>query len=364
MVPVAVLYGTPADAVAEISWLRARRVPLRRIELGEEPDGQLAQPEDYGALYAEFARRLARVAGRTPLGGPGFQTSIPDWLAWPNRNGNRSWTRRFVAELRARRALGRLGFFSFEWYPFDNVCAPPAPQLARAPRLLSRVMARQRGEGLPASVPMVITEYGYSAFAGRSEVDLPGALLNADVAGTFLSLGGESAYLYGLEPDELIRESTACNTWGNLALWLSTSARRITHPLATLWAARLVSRAWTQPGDLVHEILATSRPEDPAASAPRVSAYAVRRPDDRIALMLVNRDPARAARVRPVLAGGAALGPLRVWTLSRATYRWQARGSRGHPARDRPPARSIVAPGEPVPVPPFSLVVAATARHL
>jgi hypothetical protein len=361
MVPVAVLYGTPGDARAEIQWWRARHVPLGRIELGEEPDGQLAQPEDYGALYAEFARALAPVAGRTPMGGPGFQTSIPDWLAWPDAQGDRSWTRRFVAELRARHALGRLGFFSFEWYPFDNVCAPPGPQLARAPRMLSSVVALQHAEGLPASVPMVITEYGYSAFAGRSEVDLPGALMNADMVGNFLALGGATSYLYGLEPDQLISETSACNAWGNLALWQSTSARRIEHPLATLWETRLLTRWWVQPGSAPHQLLGTA--VGAAGRAPPLSTYALRRPDGRIALMLVNRDPHRTVTVRVARPDGTTLGPLALRTLSGATYRWRPNGPSGYPAPDNPPARSASADGAPLWLPPYSLTIARSPRN-
>lgn len=359
MVPVAVLYGTPADAVAEIRWWRARRVALGRIELGEEPDGQLAQPEDYGALYAEFARALAPVAGATPMGGPGYQTSIPDWLAWPDRHGDRSWTRRFIAELRARHALSRLGFFSFEWYPFDNVCAAPGPQLARAPRLLSSVIAAQHAEGLPASVPLAITEYGYSAFAGRAEVDLPGALMNADMVGNFLSLGGATAYLYGLEPDQVIRESTACDTWGNLALWQSDSERHVKHPLATLWETRLLTRWWVQPGAGAHDMLATTVRDAVPGPSP-LSAYALRRPDGRIALMLVNRDPARTIPVQVDVAGRPSPGPLDVRMLSSATYRWRPNGPGGFPSPDVAPARSTSAAGAPLELPPFSMTIART----
>ena len=37
--------------------------------------------------------------------------------------------------------------------------------------------------GLPPDIPKVITEYGYSAFAGLPEVELPGAIINAETVG-------------------------------------------------------------------------------------------------------------------------------------------------------------------------------------
>jgi hypothetical protein len=356
MTPVPILYGTPADAAAELRWLRARGWPLGRVELGEEPDGQLATPEDYAALYARFARTLHRAAPRARLGGPGFQTSIPNWTVWPDARGDTSWTRRFVRALRARRMLGALGFFSFEWYPFDDVCRAPAPQLASASDLLASVVLRQRADGLPRRVPMVITEYGYSAFAGRPEVDLAGALLNADVVGRFLTLGGSAAYVYGFEPDALMRESSACNTWGNLTLLQSDDAHRILRPLATYWAMRMITREWAGTGGGRDAVYA-ARTGDPL-----VSAYAVRRPDRRLALLLVDKDPRRSVRLHLDLAGRRLRGPVDLFVLARARYRWYPRGPRGYARPDGPPAHSVLGAGGALDVtlPAWSLAVLRT----
>ena len=318
LVPVSVLYGTPANAVAELRYLRARHIALRGVELGEEPDGQLVTPEDYGALYAEFARRIHRAFPGLPIGGPSLQTSIPDWVTWPDASGNRSWTNRFLAELRARRALRFLRFFSFEWYPFDDVCGDAAQQLLREPALLAGVLERQAQAGLPRRLPKLITEYGYSAFAGQAEVDLPGALLNADLVGQFLGLGA-AVYLYGYEPDALIRESSACDAWGNLTLFLSNFDRRIRYRLPTYYGARLLARYWAEPGDGKQVVYPASTSLQDAAGRAIVTAYALRRPDGRVALVLVNKDPCRAEPRRRIGPGGgrtrhatAVAGPLRV----------------------------------------------------
>jgi hypothetical protein len=365
LVPVSVLYGTPQAAVAELRYLARLRVAIRGVELGEEPDGQLMQPEDYGALYVRFADAIHRAFPHLPLGGPGFQTSIPDWLAWPDTHGDRSWVHRFLDYLRARGALAQLSFFSFEWYPFDNTCDAPAPQLARAAATLDSVLALQRAHGLPASLPSYMTEYGYSAFAGQDEVDLPGALLNADVVARFLSDGGTAAYLYGLEPDALMSELSQCSTWGNLVLFGADDSHRIRRPVAAYWETRMLTRDWVLPGDGRHVLLAGSSTAHDAAGHELVRAYPLRRPDGRLSLLLLNLDPAHAYRVTLAGSSGAASAPLDgPWTqeqLSRAQYGWHPAGAAGHPGPDGPPATAQVAPGTPVDLPPYSLTVETQA---
>lgn len=363
LVPVPVLYGTPAAAVAELRYLRALGVPLRGVELGEEPDGQLASPEDYGALYVQFARAIHRAFPGLPVGGPGFQTSIPDWLAWPNRGGDRSWTHRFLGYLAGHGGLAQLGFFSFEWYPFDNVCAAPGPQLAGASRTLAAVLAGQRAHGLPAGVPVYVTEYGYSAFAGQSEVDLPGGLLAADTVGTLLGNGGSAAYLYGYEPDTLIRESSQCSTWGNLTLNLTDGNRQIRYALPSLYANRLMTQAWTQPGDQPHTLYRAASSAVDGAGRELVRAYPVRRPDGRLAVMLLNLSPSQPYVVRLETLTGAGRGaltdPLEQWQYSSDQFVWHPRGDHGFARPDAPPAHTATAGGS-IRLPPFSLTVVSS----
>src|SRR6059058_5225917 len=61
IVPVAMLYSTPEDAAAQMTYIKKRGYPVSYIEMGEEPDGQYMLPEDYGALYVQFATALHRV---------------------------------------------------------------------------------------------------------------------------------------------------------------------------------------------------------------------------------------------------------------------------------------------------------------
>jgi len=44
VIPVAMLYGTPEDSVAQMTYLKKRGYPVWYVEMGEEPDGQYMQP--------------------------------------------------------------------------------------------------------------------------------------------------------------------------------------------------------------------------------------------------------------------------------------------------------------------------------
>ena len=58
MIPVSLLYGTPEDSAAEIAYIEKRVYAISYVEMGEEPDGQFMLPEDYGALYLQWATAL------------------------------------------------------------------------------------------------------------------------------------------------------------------------------------------------------------------------------------------------------------------------------------------------------------------
>ena len=73
MIPVTMLYGTPDDAAAQIAYIEKRGYPISYIEMGEEPDGKHAMPEDYGALYLQWAAAIHKVDPKLKLGGPVFR---------------------------------------------------------------------------------------------------------------------------------------------------------------------------------------------------------------------------------------------------------------------------------------------------
>ncbi|HEV7706152.1 MAG TPA: discoidin domain-containing protein, partial [Gemmatimonadaceae bacterium] len=176
MIPVPVLFSTPEDGANELRFLLHRGYAFDRVELGEEPDGQYVTPEDYASLYLRWAHALRGIAPNAALGGPSFQSpESQTMMAWPEDSAGAPWMTRFLSVLKSRNRLDDFGFLSFEWYPFDDVCAPTAPQLASAPGRLAEALQRLHDQGVPRTLPLLIAEFGYSAFASRAEVDMEGA---------------------------------------------------------------------------------------------------------------------------------------------------------------------------------------------
>jgi hypothetical protein len=361
MMPVGVLYDTPENAAAEIRFLRSRGYPVGQIEMGEEPDGQLVSPEHYAALFLEFATAIHNVDPKLQLGAAGFQEGIIN--TWPDDTGNTSWLNRFVKYLDRRQRLSELGFFSFERYPFDDICEPVAEQLKEEPQRMEELFARLRGEGVPLSIPWMMTEYGYSAFAGRSMVELPSALLNADMVAHFLTLGGRAAYLYGSEPSTPIHEGKPCAGYGNMMLFEANDSGEASWPMPTFYGAQLMTQEWAQPVNESHRLYpATSDIRDENSRAV-VTAYAVYRPDRKWSLLLVNKDPnhVHSVSIRFAEKGGAAIGGLKgavdIFQYGPEQYHWTVAREHGHPSRSVPPVHRVHEDHQPVDLPPYSLTV-------
>ena len=362
LVPVPVVYDTPENAAAEVRYLQARGYPVERIEMGEEPDGQFVNPEHFGTLYLQFEKAVHKINPALQLGGPSLQDIEQSQVPGRIEFGKAGWMRRFIEYLKRRGQLDKFTFFSFEWYPFGDDCEPQ--QLAEATQMLTDALNELQQGSLTHDIPWLMTEYGYSAFGARAEVDLDGALLNADSVGRFLTMGGEAAYLYGYEASEIIKEQE-CSS-GNNMLFFRDDHGHIKKPTATYWGARLLTQQWVQPGDQTHEVY-------PAVSNVRngngdemITSYAVHRPDGLWSVLLINKDPTRAYETSVVFrnaagATGAFDGRLDIFQYSSKQYLLGGPASNPFPVRADEPEHRIVESSRmkpaPISLPPYSLTV-------
>jgi hypothetical protein len=348
-VPVPMMYSTPANAAAEISYLEAQGYKIARVEMGEEPDGQYVTPEDDAALYVQFAVALHAVDPALKLGGPVFENNTQDVKAWADANGQTSWTKRFLAYLTAHGHIGDFSFFSFEHYPFSS-CGDAKTQadLLREPAVLSHILDVWRADGLPAGTPIYITETNFSQNETDAAQQPAGAIWYADLMGTALTDGSAGVFFYEYEPIPL-SPSFPCKGWGSYGILQGSQKYAAQAPLSQYFAARVMTQDWAQPVDAPHSLFKASV----QGADNSVTAYPVLRPDGAWAVLLVNRDLANAHAVQVAFNGtGGALyfsGAVTQTVFGAAQYRWIEAGAKSHPNPDGPEVSTMVSGGAGVP---------------
>jgi F5/8 type C domain-containing protein len=331
MVPVALLYDTPDNAAAEIAYLKKRNYPISYIEMGEEPDGQFTLPEDYGALYLQWATALHRIDPALKLGGPSFTGENKDIEVWPDSNGKVSWLGRFLDYLKQHGRMNDLAFFSFEHYPYDP-CRIPWGSLYDEPELVSHIMQVWREDGVPSNVPIFITESNLSSAASETSLDLFAGLWLADYIGSFLNAGGNGVYFFHFLP---LQMEHGCNdSPGTFGMFTVDAAYNIQQPLAQFFASQLINLEWVLPGAREHRMFPAKSDIDDGAGHALVTAYALQRPDGLWSVMIVNRDQQNAHRVRISFRDQTApeaesfTGSVEISAFGRDQYQW-------HPATTR-----------------------------
>lgn len=339
IVPVAMLYSTPEDAAAQMTYIKKRGYPVSYIEMGEEPDGQYMQPEDYATLYLQFATALHRVDPNFKLGGPVFEGVTEDIRVWPDAQGRTSWLGRFLDYLKAQGRMQDLSFMSFEHYPYDG-CETPWENLYQEPELITHIMKVWRDDGLPPGIPLLDTET--NAHGGEASVDIFGALWLADSFAGFLTAGGYSTHYYhdlSYSPPH-----PACpNSWGTYHLFMTDDHYEIQQPTSQFFAAQLITQQWAEPKDAEHLLYRASSDVKDSAGHVLVTAYALHRPDGQWSLMLINKDHDHSHRVRVVFhdadgnGDSSFFGEVTMITFGEEQYQWHPARKKGHADPDGPP---------------------------
>jgi hypothetical protein len=342
IVPVAMLYGTPEDSAAQMAYLKKRGYPISYVEMGEEPDGQYMVPEDYGALYLQWATALHRVDPNFKLGGPVFEGVTEDIKVWQNARGRNSWFGRLLDYLKAHGRLADLAFMSFEHYPYDG-CETPWENLYQEPQLIEHIMQVWRDDGLPANIPMLDTET--NAHGGEASVDIFGALWLADSFAGFLTAGGKSTHYYHALPYSPAHP--ACpNSWGTYHMFMVDKDYKIRQRISQFFAAKLITQEWMQPKDADHKLFTAVSDVKDAQGHVLVTAYPVLRPDGQWSLMVVNKDHDNAHQVRIVFhddssnTGHSFRGPVTIISFGKAQYQWHPARKNGYADPDGPPVTS------------------------
>ena len=199
--------------------------------------------------------------------------------------------------------MNDLAFFSFEHYPYDP-CKTPWGVLYDEPELVSHIVQVWHDDGIPADMPMFITEGNLSSGASETYQDIFAGVWLADYIGSFLSAGGNGVYFFHYLP---LQMEPGCNSSpGTFGMFTVDANYEIQQPLAQFFVAQLINLEWVQPGGGEHQVFPAKSDVEDGAGHELVTAYAVKRPDGQWSLMVVNRDQEVSHRVRIAFAGGPA----------------------------------------------------------
>jgi F5/8 type C domain len=346
MIPIAMLYSTPEDSVAEIAYVEKRGYPISYIEMGEEPDGHYTPPEDYAALYIQWATALHKLDPGLKLGGPIFTGVNKDIEAWPDAQGRTSWTARFIDYLKSHGHLADLSFFSFEHYPMDP-CKIQWSNLYDEAGLVTHMLDIWHQDGVPANVPMFITESNIGWESEEAFLNVWGGLWLADYVGSYLSAGGNAVYFFHYIPLGIHRGCS--DSLGTFGLFSTDANLQIQQPLSQFFASQLINLEWVQPAGGEHRLFPASSDIQDDADHTLVTAYAALRPDGQWSLLVVNKDQENPHRVRILFHDADShrdrffSGNVDFITFGSAQYQWLPGGANGGTADpDGPPARSTV----------------------
>ncbi len=338
MVPIAMLYATPEDAANEIAYLYKRHYPISWIEMGEEADGQHMLPEDYGALYVQFATAIHKLVPEAKLGGPAFEGTFGDVEVWPDAAGKVSWLGRFLDYLKAHSKLNEFTFFSFEHYPYQDRPTYSWADLYPEPGYVSHIVQVWKDDGLPPNIPFFMTEGNIGGGAPPSTVK--SGLWLADYVGSMMAEGAGATYYFHYMP-------YPANTSGFGNFLLIDANYKVTGYPPQYVAAQLITKEWVQPIDAPHRQFKAASDVVDAAGNVLVTAYVVERPDKQWSVMLVNRDQYNDHAVKLIFTdeGKPARhfsGAVARITFGSNEYQWHQERQGGHADPDGPPTKSSV----------------------
>jgi hypothetical protein len=343
MIPVSMLYGNPEDSAAELSYIEQRGYAVSYVEMGEEPDGQFMLPEDYAALYLQWAAALHRVDPKLKLGGPIFTGVNDDIKVWPDAQRRTSWLSRFLDYLKAHGRMTDLTFVSFEHYPLSP-CEIEWADLYREPQLIEAILKAWREDGVPIEVPLMNTESNISWALTDPMQDLFASLWLADSLGAFLTYGGPGAVYYHspIQPEPL---RSGCHAWSTYGNFVANERLEIRQHTAQYYASQLLNLDWVKHGAGVHQLYPAKANLQDEAGHMLITAYAAKRPDGACSLLLINKDPSNAHEVTVQFSDGDTegaqrfMGSVKLVTFGAAEYQWHPSGPTSY-AEPAGPAKS------------------------
>jgi hypothetical protein len=301
-------------------------------------------PEDYAALYLQWADAIHKVDRRLKLGGPIFEGVNQDIRLWPDAQGRISWMGRFISYLKMHNRLNDLAFVSFEHYPFEP-CEITWKTLYSERGLMKHILDVWRADGVPKDVPLIVSESHLAAQLTGPMSTMFAGLWLADNVGSFFEAGGSAFYHSPIQPQPV---QPSCEGWATWSNFVADRDYNITGYTSLYFAAHMINQEWVLHRSGTHRMYRSSLDIEDQEGNSLLTSYALHRPDGNWSIMIVNRDRDKTHAIQVILDDGTARsfdGPVELTTFGSDQYLWHDEGDRSHADPDGPPLGRAVASG-------------------
>ena len=330
--------GTPQEAAAWVHYANiVKGYGIKYWEIGNETHGDwetggVVNAMDYGRRYIEFYEAMKAedpsiiIAG--PVAGSPYSSS--------NNYDNKTYIQGFVDRLASDPGGNKASYaegIDFHWYPFwpNNIestsLATPGQMAALATTDLPAMLAN-----LPtaATVPILMTEFN-SGGPNNFTVRIGNGLWLANWLGEFIRYFGNRGFSNYW--DTLNGGDAVTSPAGSDHAYLQVEAGPYQYQeRADYWAMQLMTSRWALPGSSqTHGMLSAT------SSQSLLVTYAVKRPDNKLGLVVINKDPANSYNATLNFSGFAPNASANRWTFDSTNYAWESAAAPYHASPDTAP---------------------------
>jgi len=205
-----------------------------------------------------------------------------------------------------------------------------------------------RGDGVPKSVPLMVTESSVAAGLTGPMSQIFGGLWLAESIGSFFEGGGAAYYHSPIQPQPTQKTCQGYASWSNFE---ADQEYNVSGYTAFYFAAHMINLEWVAHRSGVHRMFPSSADLKDGDGQSVIASYAVDRPDGNWSLMLINRDPSAAHSVRVNFRdaergkAGWFAGSVAWVTFGSEQYVWKEDGAGAHADPDGPPLGRVVPGG-------------------
>ena len=339
LITVNVGTGTPQEAAAWVHYANiVRGYGITDWEVGNEMEGNWEtggplNAHDYARRFIEYAQAMKAVDPSIHVYGP---VSGGPYEADGLQDGGtfiKGVVDRLAADPGGNKA-SLLEGVDFHWYPLYGSSPTEAQSLA-----LNANMTQFAQTDLPAmlvnhpaaaTLPVLMTEYNVGISCPLTVHQSSGLWL-ADWLGTFITQFGPRGSSHIWEALEA-GDADSNLTGSSLGVFNGTNNAYLYQERPQGWALQMLTQDWAIPGDTATHSLVQA-----GSNQGLLDAYADKRPDGVLSLIVINKDPSNSYNTTLNLAGFSPNPSAARWTWDASDYAWSTASLPYHASPDSPP---------------------------